>query len=1105
MATNEPTKRRAPLPSEYMKARRPHLFPDTEVDVQPVLSKEVLDYHLETLTNRKQETEFEYFARLLAEQTIAPNLRPQTGPTGGGDAKVDSETYTVSDEVAQRWYVGEQAAGRERWAFAFSAKKDWKPKVRDDVSSILTTSRDYSRIYFITNQYARDKDRAALEDELTGKAGVPVTILDRSWIMKEVFDRKLFKLTTGALGMDTQETRTKKAGPRDTERQTELEQLDNQIADTTRYNGTPYALAEDALRAALLARGLGRPRAELDGRFAQAKRIAKQSGFKQQEARVAYNHAWTTYFWFDDFREFLSLFDEVESHIGESENSAELDNLVTLFSITRSAVGNGYITAEESDIAARRARLTAALERSVTDQARPANASEAKTNLLLIRIGETAFESDGLSKLDQIWSEFRDLLREAKGLASFDIERVFDMISELGGHVPESAAFDAFFEDLVEIVEERKSEGEGGKAYVQRAFQKLRKGHFYDAIRYFGRATDRFFGNEYGSELAMALIGSSLAYDEAGLRWAARNYALAAANHGVAAFERHGTIGPYAWRPLARLAETELKLGRVPQFLMAYEFLMILKSQVAIHEEQQAALADERMSYAMVLGSLLLATRFEDLPFITQCPDLFERLGLGSARIALLLALGHGDTLREEGSIPPSESREDLDKILEEWGRARKANDLPEAPIFSASENAELSSIILGVKFTISSANNPAALTIAESVLGALESLLSTSVDHRMLPRVDHFKIALRQLPDQAGMPKLSIEESVTSAHAVITHGPTLDFNSRADLEAYPKWLSEAVITLGARAFSIDEAEKWADQILGEERAYARAITFSNIPLITQRVFGADPKVKLTSWIDDTDTTYPLRREEDPRPGKTAPQAAPLQMGEGEPPEEPLDFSRVRHSDMRVVSLIDTESWNRAQWSGTFFMYTDSPAHPPVLGLMFQDAPAARRIFEGLRERLGRVDESRALRVTIVRGISAANPTHYAVIVGSSLSSEAAAITSGQRLMYVSRINRMTPDSDANLRGFLDIYRRAGRYLLVPAIVRAGGTAADPLMNIAIGKYELEVRNAWEIGMNDPDIVVLDPDDPPVIPAVVIEPPVIEALKFARSRRRGER
>ena len=94
------------------------------------------------MTNRKQEYEFEYFARKLVERELCPNLVTQTGPTGGGDSKVDTETYPVSEEIAIRWYVGINiAASQERWAFAFSTKKAWQPKLRSDIDKIVATDQ----------------------------------------------------------------------------------------------------------------------------------------------------------------------------------------------------------------------------------------------------------------------------------------------------------------------------------------------------------------------------------------------------------------------------------------------------------------------------------------------------------------------------------------------------------------------------------------------------------------------------------------------------------------------------------------------------------------------------------------------------------------------------------------------------------------------------------------------------------------------------------------------------------------------------------------------------------------------------------------------------
>ena len=119
-----------------------------------------MEYHLETLTSRSQETEFENFARALIKLEVCPNILPQTGPTGGGDSKVDSETYPVADSLALAWYVGVgRGSASERWAFAFSTKKKWPEKFKSDIAKIAATERNYKKAFFVTNQYVRDKLR----------------------------------------------------------------------------------------------------------------------------------------------------------------------------------------------------------------------------------------------------------------------------------------------------------------------------------------------------------------------------------------------------------------------------------------------------------------------------------------------------------------------------------------------------------------------------------------------------------------------------------------------------------------------------------------------------------------------------------------------------------------------------------------------------------------------------------------------------------------------------------------------------------------------------------------------------------------------------------
>jgi hypothetical protein len=101
-------------PKEFLRARRPEKFSDSSIKQSSMLDRSMLEYQLDSLTSRKQEVSFEKFAHRLAERTICPNLIPQTGPTGGGDSKVDTETYPIADSLSLIWFEG---IGQEaRWS-----------------------------------------------------------------------------------------------------------------------------------------------------------------------------------------------------------------------------------------------------------------------------------------------------------------------------------------------------------------------------------------------------------------------------------------------------------------------------------------------------------------------------------------------------------------------------------------------------------------------------------------------------------------------------------------------------------------------------------------------------------------------------------------------------------------------------------------------------------------------------------------------------------------------------------------------------------------------------------------------------------------------------
>ena len=1094
-----PFHRDFPNPREFMRARHPDLFSDTQVDNVSQLSKSVFEYHLDTLTSRKQEYEFEHFCRKLAEKEICPNLRVQTGPTGGGDSKVDTETYPVAEEIAERWWIGSPSAGSERWAFAFSAKKKWKPKVRADVDNILSTGRDYKHIYFFTNQFASDKQRAEQEDVLSKHAKIPVHIIDRAWIVEKVYKAGHLELAIATLGIEgARSERKSRPGPHDTERLAELEELDRQVADPSCYQYARYQLVEDCLRSALLARGLERSRNEVEARFAQAERLAQDINYRPQRLRIAYNRAWTAYFWYEDYSAFGQFYEEVEQHAKGSDQASEIKLLLHLWQILTAAVAEGWIVEQDAKVESRRQRLAAMLEASAADQLRPNNALQARTSLVLMRITQ-AVQPD---QLESCWLDLGQIVNESMTLDMYPVEQLFASIDRISEY-HDSATFDALYEKLVHVIRRRDSDGVAGEAYSKRALQKLRRGKPYEAIQWFGQAEALLAKDEYRTKLMVALIGSSYAYERVGLFWAARNKVLAVVERALEAFDKEGTLAYQTLLVLNRLVWSELRLGRIPHILSSMTLASVVASHLNLSEDQQKAYAKEQWNQEAVLGIHLLSLPFETLSVVERLPDTLERLGLIDARMALLFVLGHEQRLRNEGSVSPSEDSNAIQTFFELWQDQPAAQDIAPQPALADGTTCFLKSIILGSELVVETPNNAISVSIAESLLGALEAFLATSDEQDVIPHCEQVTIVIKASHQLTGRPQLRFPDDAGGGRAEIVHPVAMVFTTADEQQNYEEWLRDSLIEIACRILSIHDPQAWLEKIAGQERGFSRALTFGNALTLNRNVFGRTRtlRVRLTDWMDTNANHYTVLRDKPWRSVKPAAPARPIkppEFGSGPPPAELMDKERLKHTDRRILSPIDIPLWDQAKWRGTLFAHLLDG--PPILAIAFEDGEAGQAIFRAWKERWGDADMDEVLRLAIITGLSKKKPADYVVVVGPSLPQVAE--NEKKIIIATPKINRMTPNTSENLDNFLAAYKEAGAFLLAPAQLPKDITNPQmPFVQLAIVKRQLDLRQAWQIGENDLDILALAEDDEPVIPVGVTDPPVKKALIRRRTFR----
>ncbi len=1081
-----------------MAERHPDLFSDSRKVAEVSLAKPVFEHHLETLTSRNEEAAFEHFCRALAEKKICPNLRAQSGPMGGGDGKVDGDTYPVAKTVSERWWVGSPEA-EEKWAFAFSAMKKWQEKARKDVEKIVATKRGYTHIYFITNQAAKASTRAALEAKLAEDWGVPVTILDRAWIVQQVYDQGMLPLAIEKLNIAGVSAQVQVNGPRDVERIQELDELDKRVADPSNYGGARYQLVEDILTSALLARGLERPDSEVKARFEQAKTIADSVGDNFQIMRVAYNQAWTAYWWYEDFKAFSDHYIEVEAKALKSTESDQIEKLVTLWQLLVTA--HRYSDVSADGLEDRTQRLKAHLKEIAAVSGRPNNALQAETSLALMDLFEAQAAGDALG-VETTWPTFEAILDRSALLGSYPVERLFDLSHELG-KVFDSNAFDAFFEKLIAVMRTRRSEGEAGQAYIDRGWQKLQHHKPYDAIRMFGRAEALLVKDEYKGELITALAGGSIAYQQVGLLWAARNKILAAAERCFSVFKSEGQVILPALSCLKRLAWLELALGRLPHVILALVMAAQARGHLNLDADDNERLDEEARQQDVVLGILLMRVPLSELPELSKLPATLDRIGLPMSEIALLHALGYDKKLWSEGYIPEDETAEGAKTFFDAWRAQPAAAEVAKVPTLVGTRPNKLRSIILGCELIVTCPSDPLALSIAESFLGGLEAFLATSDENDVFPFRETMEVTMVIGEESQAVPTMSFPETAAQP-VILTYPPQMTFDEPFQIGEYYDWLQTAIVDALIRMVRISDHKAWLDKIAGQERGFDRAIMLGNISTISHNLFGDPGSVLLTDWIDPEAQDFPLKRSDafsDAAPVK--PKRKQPTFGKGPPPTGFPNYDTIKHSDRRVMSPIDVELWDKAGWTGVGYASFVDPDGarrvPPVMSLLFKNPEVGRAIFEGWINRYGKDEVGEALRIALVTGLSTAHPSWYAIAIGPDI--KTVSESDGRTFLWVSRIHRMEPTSNANLNRFLNELKEFGGFYLAPAGVNADLTEPEIFLDLAFPKEILEVREAWEIGENDPDGSVLHDDDDPIIPPGVTDPPVKAAQERLRALR----
>lgn len=1077
-----------PSPKEYLKSRRPESFSDSVVEAHLGLTRTVLEYHLGTITNRSQEADFERFAYELVKQEICPNLIPNTGPTGGGDGKVDTETYPLAEGLALGWHIGSPSAGTERWAFAFSAisKTKVRSKITSDIKKVSKTGRGYTKAFFVSSQSIKASTKSELEDKLSKEHGLQVTILDRAWILDRIFTSHREQFAVDQLRIQVPVAARQVLGPNDVGRQRLLEEHEARISAMLAQPQPPPAVVEEGLAAAVLARGLELPRTEVDGRFVRAIRLAERHGTKHQQLLAHYQYAWTSYFWLEDESSFLSQYEQVESRAKGTENIYELELLNNLWGLLRVSVAKGTTAAAVVSFDERTRLLRGELERHAKNESRPSAALQARTFLLMMDFDPG--HAEGFLR------ELKTVVEEAKHLIGYPIHPLIQFIESIGEFSADDAAYDELVDSVAQAVEERSGDIAAARVLLLQG-ARLSQANPRQALRTVGKALTKLYKNETKDEMSLALRVCADAYEKAGLTWAARGAMLTATSLATGDLWKHEKVTVQQLQCLSRLKWLELRLGRIPHALAWYRLELTVRAVFLAKGRKESSVEEDDALFDGCMGILLLKADLPRLKAFECLPDALTELGLHMSQMSLAFALGDEDAMRE--GLTPERAAEFTPEFFA-LTKIQPANaDLPDTPSDTDAATLEMRSRVLGCELILLADNKPPCAEVGESFLAATEALLATALGRGILAHTPTFSIVVRLDPDQAEL----------LMHVVDTNGadPVLrltcsNFNpqqmSAEDQKKVKSSLSDAVIQALAHAFAISDIESTMKTLLGDERAHERSINFSASFVVVGSLLGEDPPFTMGAWCAER-KRYELRRER-PWDDGLPPPAPKADAGPKSSSRLPEEFESMSHGDLRVVTVVRKTLWDRAGWGGVAFLVSSDLNELPVMSPIFEDAGAAKEIFVGWRAELGEEDPGERLRISVIRGIDSGAPHSYRVVIGSNREKIG---QPAKFLVSLSRIHTMTPSADTNLRMFLDRYERLGKYIFVPCRADRASGKMEIFWDLFLKLKHLHVRHAYEIGPHDEDVIGLAPEDSPIVPADVKDPPVEASLRKLKEKK----
>ena len=491
-------------------------------------------FELEQMRARNEQHGFEHLCRHLARALICRNILPATGPVAaGGDQGRDFETfrtYLAGSPIADSSFVGRTSEGPVAFACTLTDKKNIVGKMKSDIKTITASGEPVVDIHYFCTADVPVSRRHELQEWAKDNHNVPLEIHDGQAISEHLACRDLFWIAVQYSNIPSDLYPPAPSGSEDEWYQNLLSKWKDSAQPPDNYadfiqikSASRHATHSDTAKQDLPF-WIGC----LDSLIQSTPLTVLQRKAMYEIAVAALIGLGTLY----GYEEKLRLY---FADIPSLSNLSDIEDITALWTYCVGAYNRNLVQFTSEELTRWREQIIGKIEGELHDTEEPGRRCALLHDLGCIYVIR-ALEQGALPDVDAALTYWLELSSIADKAYFFPLDNFADHLTQLLNLAPDIASisdnpkFYKLAQRIDELLSKRHGEFIAAEKCRDRAIALYNKGEILRALKEIHMAKIKWFAEETLRGSVLAASFASRCYQDIGLAFAAKYYALASAH-----------------------------------------------------------------------------------------------------------------------------------------------------------------------------------------------------------------------------------------------------------------------------------------------------------------------------------------------------------------------------------------------------------------------------------------------------------------------------------------------------------------------------------------------------------------------------------------------